>query len=318
MLIKRLGALLVSALAASALAGGTAAATNWMTISPAGSISAPSTGAISFSAGGVTVRCNMTLTGSLDIGVLQQARDPFGAVSRVQTSSCVNGEIESAFALPWTTGFSAVQGVYPIYTGLLFNLLEATIPVRLFGGAIRCVYRGDVGALLGLSGSGPLRSGSLSLTGNAVPLREGALCPASGTTTGSFSLTPAQQMAPAQDPNPNVYSTNPAEALVPNDQRFNVGSVRVGQSGWRDLAITAVQGAWRMGPCVVVDNTYFALEPIIADQTCGRLMIAARAETRTRVLRVIFTPGNVANMVRSTVLQEPPIPNIRLVGTSVP
>jgi hypothetical protein len=309
MRVKRTSATIVLALvAAVVLATGTATASSWMTISPAGEVSATSSGALSFTAGGVTVRCNATLTGSFDDGVMLIERDPFGAITASTWSGCSGGELAGS-GHPWTTGYRSFLGTVPSFTGLLFNLLEATLRATVAG--LRCVYRGDVGALVTLTGSGPSRTGSITLLGNEIALREGALCPATGRLTGTLALSPTQELTYGEAAQ-NTYSTTPAEASEPN-LRIDFGSVRVNSSKAVDLTIRADMGAWRFQGCQISEPAFFDWDTM---GICFRFIDANRVRTRT--MRVIFRPGTVPNVTRNGTLRLIPLPDIRLTGRSIP
>ena len=309
----RWSALLALAAATSLLASGTAAATvEWMTVSPAGAIRAPSSGTLSFTASGVTVRCNVTLSGSLSEGIIQTARDPFGEITSVESSACSGGELDrSGFGLPWTFGYRSVLGTRPL-TGLTFDMLEATVTVRVLG-IIRCVYRGNIEALLALSGSNPYRTGSLTLLGNEVPLKEGSPCGATGRVTGS--LSPSTQELRARQA-PGIGSTvSPAEA-VPPTSTIIFPDTRVGFFNSRNLSITATQGAWRFGNCLTV-TPEFRFD-ITGNWPCNRIIDATDPLRNVRVLTLRFIPSAPNTIYSAPLARMQPLPDITMTGRGIP
>lgn len=292
-----------------------AAAVRWFTVSPAGTISAPSSGTLRFTTGGIEVRCNVTLSGSLSEGIIQTEADPFGAITAVSSSACSGGELETSLALPWTLGYRSLLGTAPFLTGLQFNMLQATIPMRVFG--VRCVYRGDIGALLALSGSNPYRSGSISLLGNEVALREGFLCPSSGRVTGSLSLSPTQTLRAFEQPG-IAANVQPPEA-VEAGHRLVFPNTRLGFFGPLNLTITATQGAWRFGPCQTSDFEHFTYDVGGPTFPCNRMIDANDPNNNQRILRLRFIPDNTATVDYSAMLtQIQPLPDMTMRGRKIP
>lgn len=166
-------------------------------VSPAGEISSPSEGKVSFTSGEITIRCNLTLTGELAETVELTSGSSMGEVSSVEWANCENGNVRAVLGLPWNLSVSATLGTLPDSgTGLQFSVDGASFQLSVFGGFVNCLYRGNALALLATNdtGTNTYSTGNITSSANALAKVSGALCPESGTLSGTFRLSPQQSL----------------------------------------------------------------------------------------------------------------------------
>jgi hypothetical protein len=176
-----------------ALCAVAAAASEYYGVRPAGEVTATTLGALTFSGGGVTVRCNVTLRGSLDDGRLDAiVGTPIGAMTGASIAGCTSGAITAVLGLPWSIGYQGFTGTLPLVTGFRLSLDRVALLFNVLG--FECLYSGTLGGLLGVTGSGPYSTGLLTIEAGRTLARVAGseLCPTSGTVTATFSLTPQQ------------------------------------------------------------------------------------------------------------------------------
>ncbi len=173
-----------------------------------GALTAASEGSITFSGeGGIQVICRLTLTGSLvrDIAPLSGAGSlastTLGRFTAGSTGECRDSTRAAATVTilatreaPFELVYESFLGTLPTITGALFTLLGVALQLTAFGG-VRCLYRGEVGLLVTFPPTEEAtRFNRVSLlAGSRFALREGAMCPRTGSLTGRLRLTPAQR-----------------------------------------------------------------------------------------------------------------------------
>jgi hypothetical protein len=183
-------------------AAGTAAAASFST-SPAGSITAASLGRLSFTVlGGLaTVRCSVTLRGSLHRERIAKVEGTLiGFITAVTVAHpCEGGEANVlAATLPWHIVFRTITGTLPEnVTGIVHLLIG--IGFLLEAAGANCLYGGNVEGRDAVTRTvaGTYSTGLVTSNANSIPLSEEALnlgfaCPASGRFVGTFGLVPLQ------------------------------------------------------------------------------------------------------------------------------
>lgn len=182
------------ALGAITLASGSATAASFR-IEPQGNIRTVSLGKLTFE-GGVAIECNITMNGSLSSALLNKVEGTeFGRITEVRFALCEGGNVETIRNLPWPMTYKSILGTLPsAVTGMVLVVNGADFKLSAFGGFARCRYRGNAEALMEVSGSNPYTAGLIRSLENPLSLVEGALCPATGTMKGSFTLTPTTRI----------------------------------------------------------------------------------------------------------------------------
>jgi hypothetical protein len=166
------------------------------TVSPAGAISAPSTGQTTFTSS-FSTRCNLTLNGSLLRGPIRtESTSQIGEVTEVTIAreTCEGGTVEGVLNVPWRMTLTQTLGTAPnAITGLLLTINNVQFLLSVFGGFVDCLYEGDVGALLVLSAlrtAGTYRTGNIAALNSSLSLASGGFgCPSSGSMSGTFTVT---------------------------------------------------------------------------------------------------------------------------------
>jgi len=182
-MLRRIKLLVLALVALGAITAGTASAAT-LNASPAGAISAPSLGQVTFTGGAINIRCNLTLTGTLARSAAATAGTSIGGVSRVEVASCAGGTVRSINNLPYNLTFNRLTA-----TGLEFTVNSAnfTLSVNIFGIIVDCTYGGNVPALVAITGG---VTGLITILTNSLPKTAGGgSCPASGSMSGTFGLT---------------------------------------------------------------------------------------------------------------------------------
>lgn len=183
-MLHRIKLLLLAVVALGAITAGTASAAT-INASPAGNITSASLGQVTFTGGAISIRCNLTLTGTLARTATATAGTRIGAVSRVEVASCAGGTVRSINNLPYELTFLRLLAE----GGIEFNVRNAnfTLSVTIFGIVVDCTYGGTVPALVRVN-SGVTEL--IRILTNSLPKTAGSgSCPASGSMSGTFGLT---------------------------------------------------------------------------------------------------------------------------------
>jgi hypothetical protein len=198
-MLKRSRYVLITAVALACVSWAGSATASEETISPAGSIAAPSTGQLTFTGGSISIRCNLTLNGSLLRGPIRtESTSQLGEITEVNIAreTCEGGRIAGVLNVPWTMTLTQTLGTAPnALTGLLFTIHDLQFLVDALGGFVNCLYRGNAGALLALSAiarTSPqqYRTGNITALNSSLSLASGGFgCPSSGSMAGTFSIT---------------------------------------------------------------------------------------------------------------------------------
>ncbi|HEX4806893.1 MAG TPA: hypothetical protein VFU94_13425 [Conexibacter sp.] len=185
---------LLSALALVALAAAATSATAAsLQASPGGAITATSLGKLTFSAGSLSIECNLTMTGNLlRTAISKTAGTKMGEINTVSWANCTGGEVETVLNLPWTLAYSSINGTLPEgVTGINFEIVNSSFELSAFGGFFGCLYRGNSNAeqaVTRISGA-TYRSGLVRSLQNALRLVSGIGCPSEGRMIGTFTQT---------------------------------------------------------------------------------------------------------------------------------
>jgi hypothetical protein len=184
----RLLALVVTTLA---LVAASAAAGEFQ-FSPGGTITGTSLGPVTFSGSGITIRCEVTLTGTVTSRrVPKVVGTSYGSVTGVTIGACTGGTA-TASGVPWPVTYNAILGALPDrVSGVALTVNGAAFTLNFSG--ISCTYGGNVSSLLAVTGSNPYTTTLYALPPTSVPLTRGSfLCPSSGSMSGTFAVTPTQ------------------------------------------------------------------------------------------------------------------------------
>jgi hypothetical protein len=187
----RLLAVATLAIAAASVGGGSAAAAEFQ-FSPGGTITGTSLGPVTFSGSGITIRCELTLTGTVTTRrVPKVAGTSYGSVTGVTVGACTGGTA-AASGLPWAVTYDAILGALPDrVSGLALTLRNTSFTLTFSG--ISCTYGGNVSSLLAVTGSNPYTTTLYALPATSVPLTRGSFfCPSSGSMSGTFGMSPTQ------------------------------------------------------------------------------------------------------------------------------
>lgn len=168
-------------------------------ISPAGEISTTSNGGVTFEASGIEIICNLTLAGSLEGSVSSVESDTnqdLGEITSVEWNSCSGGNVRAVLGLEWNVSYDGSQGTLPNEVSAVdFTIDDAEFQLSVFGGFVNCLYTGDADVSMAVSrtrSAGVYTSSTISTTGSVYDKVSGTLCPATGSMTGSFSMSPTQ------------------------------------------------------------------------------------------------------------------------------
>ncbi len=183
-----------------ALAMSTTAAALTMTPTPGEAIEAVSQGEVSFTGGLFTIRCPVTLNGTLARSATMASGNQFGAVTEVRIGRCSGGVAERVLLLPWRLKFETflpTAFTRENLRGFLFLIERVGFELALFGEAIRCLYEGNAAGLVVLTpleGVGRYTVGAVqALSEKRLPLSSGGeLCPSFGTFAATFNVRPTQ------------------------------------------------------------------------------------------------------------------------------
>ena len=188
----RLLAVAVAVIAAMAVGSGMAAAAEFQ-FSPGGTITGTSLGPVTFSGGGITITCPLTLRGTVTSArVPKVSGTSYGEITSVTIGRC-SGGTASVLNLPWPITYNAILGTLPnAVTGVALTASRLGFQLSAIG--ITCLYGGSVATLLAVTGMNPYTTGLYAVpAGSSAPFVSGSfLCPRSGTMTGTFGITPQQ------------------------------------------------------------------------------------------------------------------------------
>jgi hypothetical protein len=152
--------------------------------------------AVSFIAGGVTVRCPLTLSGIIDEATKKVEQRLMGEITRVTPGTCIGGEIRFLVeTLPWMTRYLSFQGTLPNITGSTLDIKEiATLAtVTVLGITVRCLYKGTPHGIV----NGPEVTQLRFEEGTGIPLSVtlSGPCPERATMSGVGTLSPTLRMS---------------------------------------------------------------------------------------------------------------------------
>jgi hypothetical protein len=184
--MHRIKLLLLAVVAIAAVTASSASATTIST-SPGGAYSSASLGRVTFTGGSITIRCNLTLSGTLATSAAATAGTKIGDMSAVETASCEGGRVRSINNLPYELRFNRLTA-----TGLEFEVASTnfTLSVTIFGIVVDCTYGGNVPALVEIINS---RTGLIRILTNSLSKTAGSSsCPTTGSMSGTFGLEPQQ------------------------------------------------------------------------------------------------------------------------------
>jgi hypothetical protein len=166
-------------------------------IEPQGNIESTSEGKLTFGEGSTTVQCEVTLNGTVSSALLAKVvGTQFGSITQVliNEAGCSGGSIEPAgvLNLPWRLTYQSITGTLPsAVTAILFFVERAQFNLEIFGGFANCLYEGNSGASMAVTGTNPYTSGRITaLTSTTLRLIRGGFgCPTRGSMTGRFNTT---------------------------------------------------------------------------------------------------------------------------------
>lgn len=198
--LKLLFAAAIALVAFAAMASSASALT--ARVESGGSISSASLGKVTFGGSSITIECNLTLNGRLNTSVSLAVGSTLGTTTEVRIANCTGGSVSGVLNLPWQLVINEIltSGGAPTtenLTGLLFEIVNSSFNLSVFGGLVNCLYQGTAGALLEVT---KLRAATYSsalliaLETIQIPKHSGSLCPAEGTFAGTFGLSPLQTM----------------------------------------------------------------------------------------------------------------------------
>jgi hypothetical protein len=288
--------LLALCVCACALALGAAAAVATVKeyISSPHSFSATSREPVTFSAGEIVVRCNVSMSGSFRSAIGTRSGEAAGSVTRASASGCTGGENVTFLSLPWSMTYSSFTGTQPErMTGFLTLVNGASVSVRSL---ISCLYRGELGVRFALSGTDPYEVGTISTLTNSLPLSSGFGCPTSGTMTGSFThageLFLGEILLLAFEAVPDTLSAADVRALGSMNVTFTnksgagitVATVRATNTGWGSTT------NWNACTGLIANNVSCIIN-VIAEMSArpGRIELRTAAPASTLVGEVVLT-----------------------------
>ncbi len=222
------------------LATASAWATEVATASPAGSITATSLESLTFTSRegliNPTIRCPVTLNGSLDEEADNSTESVFGEITSGSVGTCSTGTVSAVFEelANWPLILTAATDYSRSPTSIAFKLSGVQVSFTVSG--ITCLYVGEMPVTLAASGS-PLRTELMTLGANTLRLLAGgAFCPASGSLSGRLAVT-QQTVAGARLPL-SAFHENEAWGRTTSEREFtftNVsgGNVTIGSVGLR-------------------------------------------------------------------------------------
>jgi len=143
----RLGRLLAVVTVALALAAASASASERLELLPyegtLGSVRASGTYTFTNEGGTVYTACPLTLTGSLHRTITKTRGALAGFINSVSVGSCTEGATLTTLSLPWHISYESFRGTLPNISSIRLKTNGVAMLVRLFGGLVGCLYRGD-------------------------------------------------------------------------------------------------------------------------------------------------------------------------------
>jgi len=301
--IARSFATSVAAACALGVLAGPSVATTYIGIAPSGAITATSNGQVSFTSSLGAIRCEATLTGEIDQGVIplehfgtELATDWAGEVTGYTLARCTEPFGRSvtarAVGLPWQLDTTSYLGTVPSITGIGATILGASISFEGISGISgACVYGGDL-PILSAFPAGE-RGNRVTLGRSSLARRSGGLlCPSSGETSGTFTST--AESLESFEPNGNAFIDCTESAFGGSGLEFE--TINPGAQSRR--VVTCVPGS----PNFVIDvragtrirnPTYFSYDT--ARVITGRTIDA----THPLEITVTFAPPANAPRLRS-------------------
>lgn len=136
---------------------------------------------LSFASGLGTVRCAVTLTGSLiEPQITARTGATIARDSRVAVGTCENGSGMTVLVLPWTITYEGFTGTLPNVTSIKLLIHEFSVKFTSFAGAPECLFAGNVEQSVPDRGSDPFEAERFRLSGTLRRV-SGALCPETAT-----------------------------------------------------------------------------------------------------------------------------------------
>lgn len=275
----RAALLAVATLALPATADATTAT---ISVEEGGSFTATSS-AVTFEASGITIRCAVTLGGTLNAEFEETRGARAGSVSSVSWSSCSGGSVERALSLPWTLSYDHMVGSEPEVATAQLLTLPVAVSFSTFGGIVRCLYSGDLGVGLDLTGENPWTTEQATLLGASLPLSSGSFgCPITAAVIGTLALDQPRkvkaQKALVQVLNPSGLA---ADWLFPQSAEGEEGTFLVKNVSGANLAINRM--------LIERPGEKFSLPA--AQNTCIRVPTVVLANNATCQFNIAYSGG---------------------------
>jgi hypothetical protein len=239
---------LLTALAAlmllPAATAGSAGAVEVFGITPAGEYMAVSLGPVTFSAGGYTIVCNLTLTGSIDDGPLQAiVGEPAGTIAGASISGCSGGTLTAVLGLPWSLKYEAFTGTLPAITSIKLKIESLAANFNVLG--FQCLYRGAITATIPLTGTNPSRTGLLTVdeTRALAKVSGSEICPTQGNLRATYAFTPE-----AIQLNPRVIISVGDSYISGEGGRWAGNTYSLSQNNYAAIDALGVSAYWDNGP----------------------------------------------------------------------
>jgi hypothetical protein len=195
--IRRLTLATLMALVVAALTGTASAAS--FRIASGGSILLASRLQATFSSGSPEISCELTFAGTISTGLLTKvAGTQFGSITgvRILEEGCRGGILQSGgiLGLSWPLRYQSILGTLPSeVNGILFTIERVAFKLEIYGGFVECLYSGNSGFLMLLSGTNPYTPTFINALSTALRLVSGGFgCPSTGSFFGVFGLSPTQ------------------------------------------------------------------------------------------------------------------------------
>ena len=235
--------LLAAVVVLALLPAARAAAVEQLAVTPAGEVTAVSQGPITFTAGGYTITCNVTLTGSIEEDpLLAVVGNRAGTITGASISGCTNGAITAVLGLPLSIEYAGITGTLPSITSMQFTLDRLAFESTMLG-LFRCLYSGAIRATLPLTGTNPSIGNSLRIDESSTftKISGSEACPTTGRMSATYAFT--------------------REAVQLNPQWIvSVGDSYIGGEGgrWAGATVTLTQNEYAamdaLGPTAYFDN----------------------------------------------------------------
>lgn len=170
-----------------ALGSSTAAAVSFSIEGSPRSISAPSSGKVTFSAAGfITIECNFTLGGSLQGGLVEKTvGTQFGQITEVRIAGCIGGRLNRVLT-PLPIRYRGIGGTLPTRVNRIdFAIL---LGIEFENGSFPCLYRGELLFATFVTGTDPYTLGNdFITTGDNIGGGSGPCALLNGEMIATFS-----------------------------------------------------------------------------------------------------------------------------------